>query len=288
MCEALRQHSSFSWSYIWTRDLNTWRQGANAASAKERQLQVLSARSGLAAIAERCDLIVIGVRDEAIAEVAGQLATSAPLHREGPAPLVLHLAGRFGSEILAPCTKVGYRVAAFHPAAGFPEPRWSGDGLQGVFCALEAAPEDFRWLATSAKAAGAKCFPLEPEQRRGYHAAAATASNFSVTLIDFAISQLTDVGVEPLRARDLALDLARRALADLADRGPERALTGPIRRGDGAAISAHLESLGDEKSARELYFALARRTLDLARRADAKVDRSFIERLLLDDNSAEE
>jgi predicted short-subunit dehydrogenase-like oxidoreductase (DUF2520 family) len=50
------------------------------------------------------------------------------------------------------------------------------------------------------------------------------------------------------------------------DLGAEAALTGPIRRGDAAAVAAHLAALEACPDARALYVALSRPALALAAR----------------------
>ena len=65
------------------------------------------------------------------------------------------------------------------------------------------------------------------------------------------------------------MPLARAALDDVAELGPEQALTGPARRGDWATLSRHLDALPkDERAGYQAGAALATR---LAQSADHAV-----------------
>ena len=85
-----------------------------------------------------------------------------------------------------------------------------------------------------------------------YHAAAVIASNHLVALLGQVERVAATVGA-PL---DAFLDLAEGSLADVAELGPAAALTGPVRRGDLATVTAHLAALPDDE--RVAYRALSR------------------------------
>jgi predicted short-subunit dehydrogenase-like oxidoreductase (DUF2520 family) len=78
---------------------------------------------------------------------------------------------------------------------------------------------------------------------------------------------LTEVGIGREQAREALAALAEGTLANLRERGPESALTGPIRRGDRATIERHLAALSGRPELAQLYRALGRRAVALARRA---------------------
>ena len=87
--------------------------------------------------------------------------------------------------------------------------------------------------------------------RSTYHAAAAVAANHLVALLGQVDRLAGSIGV-PLEAY---LDLARGALADVAEVGPVDALTGPVARGDRDTVARHLAALPEEE--RTIYAVLA-------------------------------
>jgi predicted short-subunit dehydrogenase-like oxidoreductase (DUF2520 family) len=95
-----------------------------------------------------------------------------------------------------------------------------------------------------------------------YHAALAHGANHLVTLVAECADLLTLAGIEP--ANRLLEPLLSAALDNVLRHG-DRALTGPVARGDVQTVRAHLAVLAD--SAPEKlpgYLALARRTVDRA------------------------
>jgi predicted short-subunit dehydrogenase-like oxidoreductase (DUF2520 family) len=89
--------------------------------------------------------------------------------------------------------------------------------------------------------------------RAAYHAAACVASNHLVALLGSAERIAATAGV-PLAAY---LDLVRATVENVAELGPEAALTGPAARGDWATIERHRAVLPPrERDAYEALLAL--------------------------------
>jgi predicted short-subunit dehydrogenase-like oxidoreductase (DUF2520 family) len=104
------------------------------------------------------------------------------------------------------------------------------------------------WLA---RTLGLEPFQLADEKRAVYHAGAAIASNYLVTLRRAAGSLLESAGAPPE-----ALDpLMRRTI----ENGFE--LTGPIARGDWATVDAHVAAIRAERPELEaMYVTLGETT----------------------------
>ena len=82
----------------------------------------------------------------------------------------------------------------------------------------------------------------DPE-RPLYHAAAVLGSNYAVALAAEAANALEQIGWTRGEALSALLPLLRGAVDSLAADGLPAALTGPIRRGDAAAVREHLQAL---------------------------------------------
>jgi predicted short-subunit dehydrogenase-like oxidoreductase (DUF2520 family) len=196
---------------------------------------------GLALDAPEPELVLLCVPDRAIAEVAATLE---------PGPWVGHVSGATPLAALTPHE----RRFGMHPLQTFTRER-GPEQLDGAFAAVTADSDEGLdvglWLA---RTLGLQPFALADDRRAAYHAGAAVASNYLVTIRRAAGSLLEAAGAPPA-----ALDpLMRRTI----ENGFE--LTGPIARGDWATVDAHLEAIRAERPELEpMYLALAEATKEL-------------------------
>lgn len=176
------------------------------------------------------ELVILCVPDAEIPAAAEAVA--------GAAPLVGHTSG---ATPLASLEPAGGAAFGLHPLQTFPAPLEEGalHRFAGVGCAVAgssaAAAEAAGELARSL---GMRPFAIEEDGRAAYHAAASVASNFTVTLLAAAERIAGGAGLEPAQARELLAPLVRTTADGWAALGPERALTGPVARGDGATVEA--------------------------------------------------
>ncbi len=94
---------------------------------------------------------------------------------------------------------------------------------------------------------------LPMEQRQRLHLSAVMASNFPVFLLREASRLLTAHGIDATLLHPLWKTAAERALHD-----PDKAVTGPARRGDVNTMAKQLELLADEPELRRAYAALSK------------------------------
>jgi predicted short-subunit dehydrogenase-like oxidoreductase (DUF2520 family) len=129
------------------------------------------------------------------------------------------------------------------------------------------------------------------ENKALYHAAAVTASNYLVAVEDLAVQLLVDAGFDEASALASLQPLVSGTADNIRTLGTTRALTGPIVRGDVATVCSHIEAMrrlpGEEL---QLYRALGRRTLDIARRRGALGAETIaaLSAILRDDDDAAE
>jgi predicted short-subunit dehydrogenase-like oxidoreductase (DUF2520 family) len=185
------------------------------------------------------DVILLCVPDGAIAAVAkGQ----APGHG-----WIGHVSGATPLSALAPHT----RRFSLHPLQTFTHSR-GPEQLDGAFAAVSGeTPEAVAVARELAQTLGLEPFELADDRRALYHAGAAVASNYLVTLYRIAAGLLEEAGAPP------------RALIPLMQRTIENGfeLTGPIARGDWATVDAHLEAIRAARPELEpLYKTLAEAT----------------------------
>jgi predicted short-subunit dehydrogenase-like oxidoreductase (DUF2520 family) len=140
------------------------------------------------------------------------------------------------------------------PASVFKGITW---GIEGGPAAVEAAGEIVRALGGHVLLLSEKGKPL-------YHAACALASNAFVALEWTAAGILQRAGVTEDAAFAAIIPLVQGTLQNVKSLGLEKALTGPVVRGDTATVRRHLEALGSDPGAREIYAAAGRLVLRLA------------------------
>jgi len=212
--------------------------------------------------AAAAELLVIGTPDDAIAPVAGRVATAIR-----PGTWVAHLSGSLGLDVLDAVRAAGAGRLAIHPLQTVPDVGTALERLPGSWIAITADDEEGYGLAERiAHDLHGTPFRLADELRPLYHAAAVFASNFVITTSAVADGLFASAGVPDPRAAMAPLQQA--TLANLERSGPTTALTGPVVRGDAGTIGRNLEALKQHApEAVVLYVALARATLDLADRS---------------------
>jgi predicted short-subunit dehydrogenase-like oxidoreductase (DUF2520 family) len=196
----------------------------------------------------------------------GEIAAAAEL-AAGAAPLVGHTSGATPLRALAPAADAGAALFGFHPLQTFAEGA-SPAAFAGAGCAVAGSTKAaLRFADSLARRLGMTPFEIDDEGRAAYHAAASVASNFMVTLQAAAESIAAGAGLEPHEARALLVPLLRRTVENLAEHGPERALTGPIARGDHATVEAQRAAVEEvAPHLLDLFDELVRHTHSLARR----------------------
>lgn len=188
--------------------------------------------------ADGTDLLLIATPDAAVAEVA---AAVAPV----PTTVVAHLAGSLGLDVLASHE----RRASIHPLVSIP----TGEtDVRGAWFAV-AGDELSRQVVA---ALDGRAVVVDDEHRAAYHAAACIASNHLVALL----GQVDRVGRSAGVPLDAFLALARQTIDNVAAVGPQRALTGPVRRGDHVTVDRHRAALAaDERGAYDAMVEQAER-----------------------------
>ncbi|GAB4208701.1 MAG: hypothetical protein OHK0013_27430 [Sandaracinaceae bacterium] len=222
-------------------------------------------------------LVWLAVPDPALPEVAERVASHLRvLPPRARRPVVVHASGATSPSVLAPCRGAGAPIAAAHPLVSFGTPHTA---LAGASFVLAGDAPAVRAVAAMVRKLGARPVHALLHGPR-YHAAAALLANGSAALAALAVDALVREGLsEQVAARSIGALL--RSVADNVVRvGPTRALTGPIARGDAAAVARHLAAL--EASAQDDYRAVSRIVLRAAEAAGLDAERAGAIRALLE------
>jgi len=183
-------------------------------------------------------LVLICVPDDAIADVAATVP---------PGPWIAHVSGATPLAALDPHE----RRFSLHPLQTFTHAR-GPEQLDGAWAALTTESVEARavglWLA---EVLGLRAFELADEARPLYHAGAAIASSYLVTLHAVASDLFRAAGAPP----EALVPLMQRTIEN------DFELTGPIARGDWATVDAHRRAIRAARPEIEpLYDVLAEAT----------------------------
>jgi predicted short-subunit dehydrogenase-like oxidoreductase (DUF2520 family) len=210
---------------------------------------------GRSARCQGADVVLLCVPDGEIANA------SAAIDRRPDGPLVGHCSGATTLEVLTP-----HEGFSLHPLMTVP-----ADGpsqLAGASAAIAGSTPRARGVAHQlALHLGLTPIDVADDDRAAYHAAASIASNFLVALEAAAERLAADAGVN----RQALVPLVRATVENWASLGPDRALTGPIARGDEETVIRQRHAIAMRApDLLPLFDALAEATRSLARR-DAEV-----------------
>lgn len=238
------------------------------------------AKSGVAAFSSappdlllEANVVLLAVSDESIGSVAKMLVGTGLISRKH---VLVHSSGALSArEAFADVVDSVGGIATMHPLRSIADGASAIREWQGCVFGVEGDGAGAKAATDLVGALGGQVLELKGDAMAAYHAAAATASNYLVALLDGALSILASSGFgDSDEARDKAkaalVALMRGTLDNLEAKSPADALTGPIRRGDSATIARHLEVLeAAPAEVAEAYRVMGRLTVELAKRAVA-------------------
>jgi predicted short-subunit dehydrogenase-like oxidoreductase (DUF2520 family) len=231
-------------------------------------------------VASSAELLLLAVTDSELAGLVSGLAATSAVR---PGTIVAHTSGANGISVLTPLTRQGCIPLAIHPAMTFTGSDEDIARLADTCFGVTAADEVGYAIGQSlVLEMGGEPFYVREDARVLYHAALAHASNHLVTVLSDALEALRAalrgdelLGQQPVDnqpggiAERIVGPLARAALENTLQRG-QAALTGPVARGDAAAVAGHLRALEEaDPELAQAYRVIALRT---ARRARAPQD----------------
>jgi predicted short-subunit dehydrogenase-like oxidoreductase (DUF2520 family) len=205
-----------------------------------------------------CDILIVAVPDDVIAEVAAALAPRTLCR------LAFHLSGALPAKVLAPLARGGSGAAlgSLHPLRAFTGAE--GETWRGAFVAVEGEPPAVEAGLAIATALGANGNRLDAEGKTLYHAGAQLAAGGTAAVISLAARAWVAAGLDPETAREALAALSVSAAGAVLERPFARAFSGAVARRDVGTVRAHVEALAlaQERDILEVYRRLAEETLD--------------------------
>jgi predicted short-subunit dehydrogenase-like oxidoreductase (DUF2520 family) len=193
-------------------------------------------------------IFIIAASDDAIAEIAQEIIlpdNSILVHTSGSRPLSI----------------LGYAAAAsigvLYPLQTFTKGQKIDFREVPVFIESENSATE-KVLKDLARAITKKVYSVSSADRKAVHVAAVFASNFT--------NHMLTLSKEILDDHQLSFDLLKPLIAETVNKaiaiGPERAQTGPAKRGDLEILDKHVEFLQTDERIAEVYKVISQSIVD--------------------------
>ena len=156
---------------------------------------------------------------------------------------IIHFSGSKSLKVLDAARAAGAEVASVHPLKSFASIDEAIKTLPGTVFGLTYSSKKSREIAEKlVKCLGGEIIFVDDNKKPLYHAAACVASNYLVTLLDYAVRINQKIGINPQDSLKGLMNLAEGTLENIKRMGTAKSLTGPIARGDTGTIKEHMES----------------------------------------------
>ena len=214
-----------------------------------------------AALLRNCDVLLLTVRDDVIGSVAASLADSLT-GADRRETCILHCSGAMDLSSLEPLSALGYSVGSLHPLQSFAAP--SGDLLRHIYMAVDGDDRAKETALFLVKALDSKPLFVPQEERVLYHAAACFCSNYVVTAVALGQRLMRRWTETDGEAAQSLMPLLKGTVGNLerTDRW-QKALTGPVSRGDTGTVAKHLDAMPKELVGPDCAFSRAAGELSL-------------------------
>lgn len=212
-----------------------------AREARRRGLEVTlrAARRGLPKAPIDADLVILAVRDGALRELVEQLAARRLVSRR---TVCVHCAGALGPEPLAPLRDQCLGVAQMHPMVSFASAAAPPPLVGANVHVLGDAPA-VRRASAFARRIGMVPRTIARLDVVAYHAAASLVANGAAALAAVGAELLRSAGVPAGDVAPMLGPLLASVAHNVSHLGLPEALTGPVRRGDAAAVGRQIALL---------------------------------------------
>ena len=194
--------------------------------------------------AKTADCILISTPDDIIEKVAMEIVNTSPDMIKGK--LFIHFSGAKSLKVFSSVLKTGGIAASMHPIKSFASIKDSiatlGGTIYGVTYPENKNSKTKDYINFIIAALGGKIIEVSDSKKSMYHASACVASNYLVSLINYAVKIHESIGIKPEDSINGLAGLIEGTVANIKKLGPQNALTGPIARGDTGTVKEHMEN----------------------------------------------
>lgn len=187
------------------------------------------------------DLVIVAIKDDAVAHLAPQL--------QAKQTLVVHTSGTLEVEVLAPA---GANIGVLYPFQTFSKQAKVNFSQVPLFYQANSPAQQKRLGALAALLSN-NSHPITNAQRSQLHIAGVFAANFTNYMYALA-KEITDANGIPF---ETLIPLIQQTAEKVKYLAPHDAQTGPARRGDKQVIAQHTKLLETNKKVKEIYKLLS-------------------------------
>lgn len=184
--------------------------------------------------------VLVATPDDRIQEIGLQLAVKYQ-EREAGSPTFIHFSGLQTSAAFQPLRDQDFQAASLHPLQTIPSVEIGREAILHCVWGMEGDNPDL--CKSIVESLEGQAVPLRSENKVAYHLAAVFASNLLVALEAIAMDIATEAGIAPEKFLDVFSPLIRQTMDNLLSQGPNKAVTGPVRRADSSTIQQHINWL---------------------------------------------
>ncbi len=225
--------------------------------------------------AQNGEILFISVPDDRIEDVVQELDSSDIFWQK---KIIFHCSGLLPSDVLKPLRTKGASTASFHPIQSFSNKNAASGIFQNTYFGLEGEEQAVITGREIASDLGGHSIQIRPEDKPIFHAAFSMTSNFFVVLLDSAVALLKTSGLSEEKAVQILRPLLEGTLKNIKEENNIRsALTGPVIRGDGQTVKAHLGAIKNFPGIEAIYRQLANRALEMAKEEKTLTDQKIKE-----------
>jgi predicted short-subunit dehydrogenase-like oxidoreductase (DUF2520 family) len=271
-CAALNK-AKLPISFVMGRELNKTKSFA-------KRFSIANFSNDLSALGGFTGLIFLAVPDSEIENIAKNLAS---LKLKWKNISVVHFSGSITVKALDILEKLGAKTGSLHIMQSFPSEKVVP--IINSFAAIEINNLSLKKkLFTLAKSIKLNPFEIKTEQKSLYHLTGVFVSNFMIANMYLAESLFKKTGIKNIPFLELMKPIINATQENIFSVGIEKALSGPIERGDVKTIELHIKRLKKEKASNELnafkVLSLSLLTMIKTEKGSLTASQKEIERML--------
>lgn len=225
-------------------------------------------------IVKASDTLFLTVPDNALAGVYSEI-----IRWDISGKCLVHCSGAMSSEVFFDIESRGANGCSVHPICAVND-RYTGYlNLSDAYFTVESKNENTASLFVDLlRTCGNNAGIITPENKVKYHAAAVFTSNLVTGLYDVAAELFDECGLDEGFSGKALGELLVGNAKNIASRGVDDALTGPVERGDTETVKKHIDALNGEM--KSIYLLLSRRLLKIAERKNPDRNYENLKRIL--------
>ena len=191
-----------------------------------------------------CNCIMIATPDDSIRETCDLIVND--LKKDVGEKLFINFSGAKTLDVFKNAIKAGAQAVSLHPIKSFASIDESIKSIRGTVFGItysENCEMDTKnFIDFLVDSLHGSIIIVDDDKKTAYHAAACVASNYLVTLIDYAVMIHRTIGIKEEDSLKGLMGLIEGTVSNIQKLGAKKSLTGPIARGDTGTITEHLKS----------------------------------------------